>query len=77
MRVRGLEGSSGLRVRGIERSSARARIVERSSARGRGLDRARRRAESISGSLRHVVITVHIESPVLESHVAPNYTAQL
>ena len=48
MRVRGLEGSSDLRVRGIERSSARARVqvVERSSARGRGLDRARRRAES-------------------------------
>ena len=83
MRVRGLEGSSDLRVRGIERSSARARAVERSSARGRGLDRARgrgldrasRRAES--GSLRHVVITVHIELPVLQSHVAPNYTAQL
>ena len=58
-----------------EGSSARARVVERSSARGRGLDRARRRAES--GSLRHVVITVHIELPALESHVAPNYTAQL
>ena len=42
MRVRGLEGSSGLRVRGVERSSARARarVVERSSARGRGLYRA-------------------------------------
>ena len=75
MRVRGLEGSSGLRVRGIEQSSARARVVERSSARGRGLYRARRRAES--GSLRHAVITVNIELPVLESHVAPNYTAQL
>ena len=60
-----------------EGSSARVRVrvVERSSARGRGLDHARRRAES--GSLRHVVITVHIELPVLESHVAPNYTAQL
>ena len=56
------EGSSG-------------RVLERSSARVRGLDRARRRAEF--GSLRHVVITVHIELPVLESHVAPNYTAQL
>ena len=62
-------------MRGIERSSARARVVEHSSARGRGLDHVRRRAES--GSLRHVVITVHIELPVLESHVAPNYTAQL
>ena len=72
MRVRGLEGSSGLRVRGVERSSARARarVVERSSARGRGLYRARRRRAE-SGSLRHAVITVHIELPVLESHVAP------
>ena len=48
---------------------------EGSSARGRGLDRARRSVES--GSLRHIVITVHIELPVPESHVAPNYTAQL
>ena len=62
-------------MRGIERPSARARVVERSSARGRGLDRTRRRAES--GSLRHVVITVHIELPVPQSHVAPNFTAQL
>ena len=58
-----------------EGSSGRALERERSSTRGRGLDRARRRAES--GSLRHFVITLHIELPVLESHVAPNYTAQL
>ena len=76
MQVRGLEGSSGLRVRGIEQSSARAQVVERSSAKGRGLYRTRRlgarRAES--GTLQHAVIT---ELPVLESHVASNYTAQL
>ena len=52
------------------RARARARVVERSSARGRGLYRARRRRAE-SGSLRHAVITVHIELPVLESHVAP------
>ena len=67
-------------MRGVERSSARARVVKRSSARGRGLYRARDRrrvrlAPSLvhaeSGSLRHAVITVHIELPVLVSHVAP------
>ena len=81
MRVRGLEGSSGLRVRGIERSSARARVVERSSARGRGLDRARRRRgrprEIRKLAARCYYSIVHIELPVPESHVAPNYTAQL
>ena len=51
-----------------EGSSVRARVVERSSARGRGLYRARRRRAE-SGSLRDAVITVHIELPVLESHV--------
>ena len=70
-----------MQVRGLEwSSSARDRAVERSSARGRGLYRTRRRARLVraeSGSLRHVVITVHIELPVLESHVAPYYTAQL
>ena len=54
-------------MRGIERSSARARYRSRSPARGR--------AEF--GSLQQVVITVHIELLVPESHVAPNYTAQL
>ena len=53
-----------------EGSSARARVIERSSARGQGLYRARRR-HAESGSLQHAVITVHIELPVLESHVAP------
>ena len=60
----------------LEWSSARARVVERSSARGRGLYRARDRRRAESGSLRHAVIIVHIELPVLESHVAPKYTAQ-
>ena len=62
-------------MRGIEQSSARARVVERLSARGRGLYCACRRTES--GSLRHAVIIVHIKLPVLESHVAPDYTVQL
>ena len=53
-----------------EGSSSRALIVERLSVRGRGLYRARRQCAE-SGSLRHAVITVHIELPVLESHVAP------
>ena len=66
MRVRGLEWSSSARDRAVERSSARARVVERSSARGRGLYRARRLgARAESGRLRHAVITVHIELPVL------------
>ena len=69
-RARGLEWSSSARDRAVEHSSARARVVERSSARGRGLYRARRRRAE-SGSLRHAVITVHIELPVLDSHVAP------
>ena len=64
-------------MRGIERSSARAQVVERSSARGRGLYRARDRRRTKKGNLRHAVITVHFDLPVLESQVAPNYTAPL
>ena len=73
MRVRGFEWSSSARDRAVEGSSTRVRVVERSSARGRGLYHACRCAES--GTLRHAVITVHIELPVLESHVEYNYTA--
>ena len=75
MRIRGLEGSSGLRVRGIERSSAGSRVFEREGS--MATCRSHSQARGIRKLAARCYYSTYMYMYVLESHVAPNYTAQL